>query len=104
VSDAEFGTDDDSSRLYEIEEHITTTRGPLVRSRGEPSPPLDNMHDTIKQAVPTLFACSNLKMWLAVGRATPGQGFFLSRFSAGNLCRLPARRIGRPGVPFAEVS
>jgi hypothetical protein len=48
---------------------------------------IDDLHDTLQDAVPTLLACSDLDEWIRIGNATPGHSLFVGRVTAKNLCR-----------------
>src|SRR5205809_710243 len=48
---------------------------------------IDDMHDTLSDAVPTLFACPTLSEWLQAGNRTPGDTLIVARVTAENLCR-----------------
>jgi len=48
---------------------------------------IDDFHDRVKAAVPTLRACRSLEEWIQVGRATPGHRLLPARTTAVKMCR-----------------
>jgi hypothetical protein len=48
---------------------------------------IDDMHDSVEDAVPTLFACHDRREWIGAGKATPGHSFVVAKVTAANLCR-----------------
>jgi hypothetical protein len=48
---------------------------------------IDDFHDRVRAAVPTLHACQSLKEWIRVGRATPGHRLRPAKITAVKMCR-----------------
>jgi hypothetical protein len=48
---------------------------------------IDDFHDRVKAAVPTLRACQSLEEWIRVGRATPGHRLLPVKTTAVKMCR-----------------
>ena len=48
---------------------------------------IDDFHDRVKAAVPTLHACRSLDDWIRVGRATPGHRLLPVKATAVKMCR-----------------
>jgi len=48
---------------------------------------IDDFHDRVKAAVPTLHVCRSLEEWIRVGRATPGHRLLPARTTAVKMCR-----------------
>ncbi len=48
---------------------------------------IDDFHDRVKAAVPTLRACHSLEEWIQVGRATPGHRLLPVKTTAVKMCR-----------------
>ena len=51
---------------------------------------IDDFHDRIRAAVPTLRACRSVEEWVQVGRATPGHRLLPSEVTAEKMCRYEA--------------
>jgi len=48
---------------------------------------IDDMQDSLSDAVPTLFACSSVDEWIQVGSGTSGHNLIVNRGTLDNLCR-----------------
>jgi hypothetical protein len=48
---------------------------------------IDEFHDRIRAAVPTLRACRSVEEWVQVGRATPGHRLLPTQVTAEKMCR-----------------
>lgn len=58
---------------------------------------INDFQDSLEDAVPTLFACSDVDEWVRVGKDTPGHSLIVARATAKNLCRF------QPGTKTAPV-
>jgi hypothetical protein len=57
---------------------------------------IDDLHDTLEDAVPTLFACSSFEEWRAGGESVQGHSLLVIKTTARNLCRYQAGAEGAP--------
>src|SRR4051812_13355468 len=48
---------------------------------------IDDFHDRVRAAVPTLHACGSLEEGIRVGRATPGHRLLPAKITAVKMCR-----------------
>jgi hypothetical protein len=60
---------------------------------------IDDLQDSLKDVVPTLFACANVNEWIQAGEATPGHSLIVARLTAENLCR---GQEGAQGAPVCK--
>jgi hypothetical protein len=71
---------------------------PCERAR-EAFAAIDDLHDTLEDAIPTLHACSDFNEWDRVGNATSGHNLVVAKVTAKNLCRFQS---GTQGAPVCE--
>ncbi len=55
---------------------------------------IDDLHDSLEDAVPTLRACADVEEWIRVGNATSGHSLLVGKPTAKNLCRFQAGAKG----------
>jgi hypothetical protein len=57
---------------------------------------IDDLHDSLEDAVPTLFACSTFEEWRAGGESVQGHSLLVIKTTARNLCQFQAGAEGAP--------
>jgi hypothetical protein len=57
---------------------------------------IDDMQDSLSDAVPTLSACSSVDEWIRVGSETPGHSLIVNEGTLDNLCRYEDEAAGAP--------
>lgn len=48
---------------------------------------IDDLQDSLEDAIPTLFDCSDVAEWISTCKGTPGHSLIVARGTAKNLCR-----------------